>query len=101
MGQHQHHGSIASANNSVQASTPGLIPPSSAQSCTSGHSLISHHAQTSLQGHTSGTMYPTLLMDGKQKKVSAQQMVIDPALGGETSKTSTSRETVCGLKICD
>lgn len=160
MSQHQHHGSIASANDNVQASTPGLTPPSSAQSYTSGHSPISHHAQTPLQGHSSSAMYPTLPahsgMDyantsapnaatlgsmyegedqrrrynggmlqraqparrtnkagneealdgssegsatppatarkgkGKQKKISAQQMVIDPALGGETSKTPTS-----------
>jgi hypothetical protein len=163
MGQHQHHGSIASANDSVHASTPGLTPPSSAQSYTSGHSPISHHAHTPLQGHTSGAMYPTLpahsgmdyantsatnaatlgsmyegedqrrrysggmlqraqparrtnkagnddAMDGssegsatppaaarkakgKQKKASAQQMVIDPALGGETSKTPTSERS--------
>jgi hypothetical protein len=160
MNQHQHQGSIASANDNVQASTPGLTPPSSAQSYTSGHSPISHHAQTPLQGHSSSAMYPTLpahsgmdyantsapnaatlgsmyegedqrrrysggmlqraqparrtnkagneeVLDGssegsatppaaarrakgKQKKISAQQMVIDPALGGETSKTPTS-----------
>ena len=163
MGQHQHHGSIASANDSVHASTPGLTPPSSAQSYTSGHSPISHHAHTPLQAHASGAMYPTLpahsgmdyantsasnaatlgsmyegedqrrrysgatlhraqparhtnkvgnedAMDGssegsatppaaarkakgKQRKVSAQQMVIDPALGGETSKTPTSERS--------
>ena len=163
MGQHQHHGSIASANDSVQASTPGLTPPSSAQSYTSGHSPISHHAHTPLQGNASGAMYPTLpahsgmdyantsapnaatlgsmyegedqrrrysggmlqraqparrpnksgndeAMDGssegsatppaaarkakgKQKKLTAQQMVIDPALGGETSKTPTSERS--------
>jgi hypothetical protein len=51
--QHQHQSSIASENDSAQASTLGLILPSSAQSYTSGHSPISHRAQTRLQGLTS------------------------------------------------
>lgn len=164
MGQHQHHGSIASANESVQASTPGLTPPSSAQSYTSGHSPISHHLSTPLQAQATAAMYPTLpanpgmdyanttsapnaatlgsmydgedqrrrysggvlqraapgkhtnkagnedAMDassegsatppaiarkgkGRQRKVDTQQMVIDPALGGETAKTPTSERS--------
>ncbi len=160
-GMHQHQGSIASANESAQASTPGLTPPSSAQSYTSGHSPISHHAATP-QGQSSGAMYPTLPahsgMDysnttsapnaatlgsmyegedqrrrysggmlqraapgrrgkgtdealdassegsatppatakkgkGKQRKASTQQMVIDPALGGEVAQTPTSERS--------
>lgn len=158
MGQHQHHGSVASVNESAQASTPGLTPPSSAQSYTSGHSPVSHHAGTPLQGPPNGAMYPTLpghsgmeyasntsapnpatlgsmyegedqrrrysggmlqraapskqeTMDassegsatppannrkvraGKQRKPSAQQMVIDPALGGEVARTPTSERS--------
>ena len=60
MGQHRNHESIASAAESVQSNTPGLTPPSSAQSYTSGQSPVSHHAVTPLQGPTSGAMYPTL-----------------------------------------
>jgi len=164
MGQHQHHGSIASANENAQASTPGLTPPSSAHSYTSGHSPISHHAATPLQGPSSNAMYPTLpahagmeygsttsapnaatlasMYDGedqrrrysggmlqraapgrrmnkagneeamdassegsatppatarktksKQRKASTQQMVIDPALGGEAAETPTSQRS--------
>ncbi|KIV88086.1 hypothetical protein, variant 1 [Exophiala mesophila] len=50
--QHQHQGSIASA---TDASTPGLTPPSSAQSYTSGQSPLQNHAAPS-----SSAMYPTL-----------------------------------------
>ena len=58
----RHPGSIASANESVSASTPGLTPPSSAQSYTSGQSPLTGQAMTPLQGNgpTSGAMYPTL-----------------------------------------
>jgi hypothetical protein len=51
--QHQHQGSIASSTDT--ASTPGLTPPSSAQSYTSG--------QSPLQGHSApsaNAMYPNL-----------------------------------------
>jgi len=50
--QHQHQGSIASA---TDASTPGLTPPSSAQSYTSGQSPLQGHAAPS-----NSAMYPTL-----------------------------------------
>lgn len=50
--QHQHQGSIASA---TDASTPGLTPPSSAQSYTSGQSPLQNHAAP-----TSSAMYPSL-----------------------------------------
>merc|ERR1711939_543228 len=50
--QHQHQGSIASA---TDASTPGLTPPSSAQSYTSGQSPLQGHAAP-----TSSAMYPSL-----------------------------------------
>lgn len=50
--QHQHQGSIAST---AEASTPGLTPPSSAQSYTSGQSPLQNHAAP-----TSSAMYPTL-----------------------------------------
>lgn len=50
--QHQHQGSIASA---TDASTPGLTPPSSAQSYTSGQSPLQGHAAPS-----TSAMYPTL-----------------------------------------
>jgi hypothetical protein len=45
-----------------------------------------------MDGSSEGSATPpaTRKAKGKQKKVSAQQMVIDPALGGETSKTPTS-----------
>lgn len=50
--QHQHQGSIASA---TDASTPGLTPPSSAQSYTSGQSPLQGHAAP-----TSSALYPSL-----------------------------------------
>lgn len=50
--QHHHQGSIASA---TDASTPGLTPPSSAQSYTSGQSPLQGHAAPS-----TSAMYPTL-----------------------------------------
>ncbi|OAL35719.1 hypothetical protein AYO20_05100 [Fonsecaea nubica] len=50
--QHGHQDSIASA---TDASTPGLTPPSSAQSYTSGQSPLPGHAAP-----TSSAMYPTL-----------------------------------------
>ncbi|KAJ9499225.1 hypothetical protein LTR99_005319 [Exophiala xenobiotica] len=50
--QHQHQGSIAST---ADASTPGLTPPSSAQSYTSGQSPLQGHASA-----TSSAMYPSL-----------------------------------------
>jgi hypothetical protein len=50
--QHGHQDSIASA---TDASTPGLTPPSSAQSYTSGQSPLPGHAAP-----TSTAMYPTL-----------------------------------------
>ena len=46
-----------------------------------------------LDGSSEGSATPPATArkgKGKQKKISAQQMVIDPALGGETSKTPTS-----------
>ena len=51
--QHQHHGSIASTADS--ASTPGLTPPSSAQSYTSGQSPLQAHSAPS-----GNAMYPNL-----------------------------------------
>jgi hypothetical protein len=51
--QHHHQGSIAS--NTDAASTPGLTPPSSAQSYTSGQSPLQAHANPSYNA-----MYPTL-----------------------------------------
>lgn len=50
--QHGHQDSIAS---NTDASTPGLTPPSSAQSYTSGQSPLPGHAAP-----TSSAMYPTL-----------------------------------------
>ena len=50
--QHGHQNSIASA---TDASTPGLTPPSSAQSYTSGQSPLPGHTAP-----TSSAMYPTL-----------------------------------------
>lgn len=50
--QHQHNPSIASASD---VSTPGLTPPSSAQSYTSGQSPLQQHAAPS-----NSAMYPSL-----------------------------------------
>ncbi|KIW15997.1 hypothetical protein PV08_06048 [Exophiala spinifera] len=50
--QHTHQGSIAST---ADASTPGLTPPSSAQSYTSGQSPLQNHAAPS-----SSALYPSL-----------------------------------------
>ncbi|EXJ95893.1 hypothetical protein A1O1_01018 [Capronia coronata CBS 617.96] len=50
--QHQHQASVAST---ADASTPGLTPPSSAQSYTSGQSPMQGHAAP-----TSNAMYPSL-----------------------------------------
>lgn len=51
--QHQHQGSVASTADT--ASTPGLTPPSSAQSYTSGQSPIVGHSAPN-----SNAMYPSL-----------------------------------------
>jgi len=51
--QHQPQGSVASTADTT--STPGLTPPSSAQSYTSGQSPLQGHAAP-----TSGAMYPSL-----------------------------------------
>ena len=51
--QHLHHGSVASSADST--STPGLTPPSSAQSYTSGQSPVQGSTAP-----TSGAMYPSL-----------------------------------------
>lgn len=53
--QHQHQSSVSTASNAETASTPGLTPPSSAQSYTSGQSPV--------QGHSApngNAMYPSL-----------------------------------------
>jgi hypothetical protein len=55
--QHQHQSSVASTADS--ASTPGLTPPSSAQSYTSGQSPVQGHSAPSGNG-----MYPSLPSGG-------------------------------------
>merc|ERR1711939_1158933 len=53
--QHQHQSSVSTASDAETASTPGLTPPSSAQSYTSGQSPV--------QGHSApngNAMYPSL-----------------------------------------
>jgi hypothetical protein len=55
--QHQHQSSVAS--NADTASTPGLTPPSSAQSYTSGQSPIQGHSAPS-----GSAMYPSLPSGG-------------------------------------
>lgn len=51
----QHPGTVVSATDSVTSATPGLTPPSSAQSYTSGQSPVSGHAAPS-----TNAMYPNL-----------------------------------------
>lgn len=55
--QHQHQSSVAS--NADTASTPGLTPPSSAQSYTSGQSPVQGHSAPS-----GNAMYPSLPSSG-------------------------------------
>ncbi|KAL9111919.1 MAG: hypothetical protein Q9227_003769 [Pyrenula ochraceoflavens] len=51
-----HNNSISSTADSIHSSTPGLTPPSSAQSYTSGQSPLPHHQNLV----TSDAMYPSL-----------------------------------------
>lgn len=50
----QHQGQVGNASAADSTSTPGLTPPSSAQSYTSGQSPLQGHA------NTNGAMYPNL-----------------------------------------
>ncbi|RMZ77361.1 hypothetical protein DV737_g4414, partial [Chaetothyriales sp. CBS 132003] len=74
MMQHSHHGSV-SGSTAETASTPGLTPPSSAQSYTSG--------QSPLQGHSApsgAAMYPSL-----------------PSQGSDIAMTAANAATLSGL----
>lgn len=75
---HQHNPSIASASD---ASTPGLTPPSSAQSYTSGQSPLTGHAAPN-----TSAMYPSLPSSADMASYAANAATLSGIYDGDESR---------------